>query len=60
MSLGINEHDKDNDETFGFVEGLLPSRYLYSEKETFFFVTSRHRNHYNESIYSYGKTVILS
>lgn len=45
---------------FDYVEGLLPSRYLYSEKETFFFVTSRHRNHYNESIYSYGKTVILS
>lgn len=45
---------------FDYVEGLLPSRYLYSDKETFFLVTSRHRNHYNESIYSYGKTVILS
>lgn len=45
---------------FDYVNGLLPSPYLLSGKETFFIVSSRHQENYSEAIYRFGKTVILS
>lgn len=45
---------------FDYVEGVLPSRYLRSEKPTFFFVSHHHADHYSPAIYRFNKTVILS
>lgn len=45
---------------FDYVEGVLPSRYLRSEKPTFFLVSHHHADHYSPAIYRFNKTIILS
>lgn len=45
---------------FDFVLGMLPRKYLDTNKPVLFFVTHSHDDHYHPSIFSYRKQVIVS
>lgn len=45
---------------FDYVKGILPSKYLKSDKQCCFFITHRHSDHFSQSVFSYKKTVVMS
>jgi ribonuclease BN (tRNA processing enzyme) len=40
---------------FDYVNGILPSKYLTSDKQCCFFITHRHSDHFSQSVFSYKK-----
>ena len=45
---------------FDYVKGILPSKYLKSDKQCCFFITHHHSDHFSQSVFSYKKTVVMS
>jgi L-ascorbate metabolism protein UlaG (beta-lactamase superfamily) len=45
---------------FDYVNGILPSKYLKSDKQCCFFITHHHSDHFSQSVFSYKKTVVMS
>lgn len=45
---------------FDYVNGILPSKYLKSDKQFCFFITHHHSDHFSQSVFSYKKTVVMS
>lgn len=45
---------------FDYVDGRLPSIYLRNDKPLLFFVSNKNKNHFSDSVFNYGKTVIFS
>lgn len=45
---------------FDYVKGILPSKYLKSDKQCCFFISHHHSDHFSESVFSYKKTIVMS